>query len=95
MNECFFLGKIVDIYNFKFIYNKTFKYKCIVKFKLELLNTEYIEILAFDELIDKVLINKFKFVYIHAELIENMNIRLKEIYEEENAIWKTKDQKYF
>ena len=79
MNECFFLGKIANVYNFSFVYNKSIKHKCVIKFKLKLLNEEYIEILAFDDLIDKVIINKLKFVYIHAEIIENMNINLKKI----------------
>ena len=86
MNECFFAGKIIDIYKFKFIYNKKINHKCVINFKLQLLDNQLIELIAFDELVDEVIANKFKFVYIYAEIIDDMNTRIKEIFEGGNLI---------
>lgn len=86
MNRCFLAGWIEDIYKFKFIYNKNIKHKCIANFKLKLLDKQEIEVIAFDELIETVIINKFKFVYIYAKFARNMNIELIEMYTEEEEI---------
>lgn len=80
MNICFLAGIITKLYEFKFIYNKNISHKCIIKFKIKLLEDEQeIELIAFDDMAEKVIKNKFKFVHICAEFVEKCNISVMEI----------------
>lgn len=83
MNICFLAGIITELYEFKFVYNKNIGHKCVIKFKLKLLeNAEEFELIAFDEMAEKVIKNKLKFVQIRAKFVEKCNIETIELYEE-------------
>ena len=79
MNICFFSGVITDVYKFKFIYNQSIKYKCIVNVKLQMGKYHELELIAFDEMIEKVVKNKFKHVHICAKFVENCRIQITDI----------------
>ena len=76
-------GTITEIYKFKFIYNENISHKCMVTFKIKVSNKEEFELIAFDEMVEKVIKNKFKFVYLCAKFVEKCRIKVIEIYGEE------------
>ncbi|MBO5005684.1 MAG: hypothetical protein J6D03_10815 [Clostridia bacterium] len=84
MNICFLAGIITDVYEFKFIYNENISHKCIIKFKIRLPeDSQKFELIAFDEMAEEVIKNKFKFVHICAKFVEKYNIEVTDIYGEE------------
>lgn len=76
MNICFLSGVITDVYKFKFIYNENIKHKCIVNVKLKMDNNYEFELIAFDEMIEEVIRNKFKSVHICAKFVEKCRIEI-------------------
>ncbi len=79
MNICFFSGVITDVYKFKFIYNQNIKYKCIANVKLKIDENHEFELIAFDEMIEKVIKDKFKYVHICAKFVEKCRIQIIDI----------------
>ena len=80
MNICFLSGWITDVYKFKFIYNSKINHKCIITAKFELEDGQVIELITFDEMIDEVISNKFKFVHIYAKFVEKCRIQIIDIF---------------
>ncbi len=79
MNLCFLSGIITDVYRFKFIYNENIRYKCMACVKLKLNKNQEFELVAFDEMIEKVISNKFKYVHICAKFVENCRIMIEDV----------------
>lgn len=73
MNKCFFIGKIIEKNEFKFILNKKMKHKSQIKCKMELSNNSVIDVIAYDRTADYILRKDINLVLIHGvlEQLEN------------------------
>lgn len=73
MNKCFFIGKIIEKNEFKFILNKKMKHKSQIKCKVELSNNSVIDVIAYDRTADYILRKDINLVLIHGvlEQLEN------------------------
>ena len=68
MNIVIILGEVVKTYKFKFIYGKKLIHKSIMKIKVRSFDGEEIECVGYDDIADKILRNRFKFVCIEGSL---------------------------
>lgn len=59
MNECFFIGNVIEIGKFKFIVNSKIKYKSKITMKIKLLDGNIINGIAYNEVADYILRNNF------------------------------------
>lgn len=59
MNECFFIGNIIEIGKFKFILNPKIKYKSKIQIKVKLFDGNLVDAVAYDETADYILRNNF------------------------------------
>ncbi len=57
MNECFFIGEIIETNGFKFILNKSHKSK--IEMKLKLIDKNILSVIAYDEKADYIFRNNF------------------------------------
>lgn len=73
MNKCFFIGKIIEKGNFKFILNKNIRHKSQIQCKLVLSNNSIIDIIAYDRTADYILRKKIDFVLIYGRLEQTEN----------------------
>lgn len=55
MNICFFIGKVLEIGQFKFIVNKKSYYKSKITLKIEILGGNIINVIAYDQVADYIL----------------------------------------
>ena len=76
MNKCFFMGNVVEVQKFKFILNKNKKHKSEITLKVKLLDGNYINAIAYDEVADYVLRNNFSnnMVCIQGSLEQNAKV---------------------
>lgn len=70
MNKCFLIGDLIKIEKFKFIINEKIKYKSQISMKLKTLDKNIIELIAYDEVADYILRNKFEknLIFISGEI---------------------------
>ena len=68
MNKCFFIGKMIEKNEFKFILNKKMKHKSQIKCKVELSNNSVIDVIAYDRTADYILRKDINFVLINGIL---------------------------
>lgn len=57
MNECFFIGNVIEVGKFKFIINPEIQYKSEIITKIKLLDGNIIKVVAYDEVADYILRN--------------------------------------
>lgn len=79
MNEGYFLGQVIDIGKFKFIYGKDLRHKAMIEITVKLVDKEILIFRGYDDIADDILKNKFKFVYILGQLRTTGYIEIKEI----------------
>ena len=72
MNEVFLIGKIISDIDFNFIINDK-KRKSIAKFNMQTLDTQIIDVVAYNELADYIYrnYNAKKIIFVYGILIEN------------------------
>lgn len=75
MNECFFIGTIIEKEKFKFILNE--KHKSKIEMKIKLIDGNIVKIVAYDEKADYIFRNNFTddMVFIQGK-IKNKNKQL-------------------
>lgn len=81
MNEGFFIGQVIYVDKFKFIYSQKLIHKSVISIMLRLQDGEIVNFKGFDDIADKILRNDFKFVYIYGRLRTNGYIQIEEINE--------------
>lgn len=81
MNKCFFIGKLIEKENLKFILNKKKKHKSQIIGKMQLLDETIINIIGYDEMADYMYRNELEYIYISGSLIEINNLFFVEIEE--------------
>ena len=59
MNECFFIGEVIEVGKFKFILNSKIKHKSEIILKVKLFDGNSINAIAYDEKADYILRNDF------------------------------------
>ncbi len=79
MNEGYFLGEVIYIDKFKFIYGNDLTHKSMIELIVKLLDKQELIFRGYDEVADSILQNKFKFVYILGKLRTEGYIEIKEI----------------
>lgn len=79
MNEGYFLGEIIDVGKFKFIYEGSLIHKSVICLKMKLIDGQIIDLRGYDEVADLILRNKFRFVYISGRIKTEGYIQIKEI----------------
>lgn len=79
MNEGYFLGEIIKTNQFKFIYGNDLTHKAMIEITVKLVDKEIITFRGYDYVADKILREKFRFVYIIGELRTEGFIEIKEI----------------
>jgi hypothetical protein len=79
MNEGYFLGEIIDVGKFKFIYGGDLIHKSVICLKMKLIDGQIVNLRGYDEVADLILRNEFKFVYISGKLKTEGYIQIKEI----------------
>ena len=80
MNKVFFIGEIIYVSKFKFIYGKNLIHKSVISMKLRLSDGEIAYLRGFDEIADEILRNDFKFVYIQGHLKTEGYTKIDKIY---------------
>ncbi len=80
MNYGFFLGEVIDIDKFKFIYGKNLRYKSMIEIKVKLIDKQEVIFRGYDEIADKIARSKLKFVFIYGYIRQGY-IQIKEIQE--------------
>lgn len=84
MNKGFFIGKLIQKGDFRFILNKKKKHKSQIIGDIKLLDNTVIKFIGYDEMADYIYRKEFKYVYIYGNLIEINKlfyIEIKEIKE--------------
>lgn len=82
MNKCFFIGKVIEKGDFRFILNKKKKHKSQITGKAQLLDETIINFIGYDEMADYIYRNEFEYIYMSGSLIElnkNLFIEIEEI----------------
>lgn len=79
MNLGYFIGEVIYVGKFKFVYGEDLTHKSVICLKIKLLDGEIINLRGYDEIADKILRNDFKFVYICGRLRTDGYIQIKEI----------------
>ena len=59
MNECFFIGNVIEIGKFKFILNQKIKHKSKIQIKVKLFDGNLVDAVAYDETADYIFRNDF------------------------------------
>ena len=85
MNDCFFIGKINKVGDFKFIFNGKGRNKAVIKIVLELVEGTIIECKGYDEIADDILRNGYEYVFINGVLKSDGIIRIISITEMEKC----------
>ncbi len=86
MNKCFFIGKMIEKENLKFILNKKKKHKSQITGKMQLLDETIVNFVGYDEMADYIYRNEFEYIYISGSLIELNNLFYIEIEEIKKVI---------
>jgi len=68
MNRGFFLGKVLSIGKFKFIYGENLIHKSMIELTVELFDGNIVIFRGYDNIADYILQNEFEFVYIEGIL---------------------------
>jgi len=79
MNEGYFLGEVIYIDKFKFIYGNDLTHKSMIELIVKLIDKQELIFRGYDDVADSILQNKFKFVYILGKLRTEGYIEIKEI----------------
>lgn len=79
MNEGYFMGKVIEVGKFKFIYGKDLSHKSVIVLKIELFDNQIIQVRGYDEIADKILRSEFEFVCIRGILRTEGFIQILEI----------------
>ena len=68
MNECFLIGKIIKLGDFRFIYGDRLVHKSAIVMYVMTMNKQVIKCIGFDEIADLIFRKDFKYVLIRGKV---------------------------
>lgn len=74
-----YIGEVVHIDKFKFIYGGNLTHKSVISIEVRLIDDELVYLRGFDDIADTILRSDFKFVYIHGQLKTDGYVQINEI----------------
>ncbi len=79
MNEGCFLGEVIYVDKFKFVYGNDLTHKAMIEILVKLADKQELTFRGYDDIADYILRNEFEFVYIEGQLRGEGYIEIKEI----------------
>ena len=80
MNECFLIGKIVKIGDFRFIRGDRLFHKSAIVLYVRTMDKQIIKCVGFDETADLISKKNFKYVFIKGRLKTKGYVKISEIF---------------